>query len=126
VPQSKDPARPPRGKPAARDLLALPPRLDLTETKAVPARPAAIAVALKQEGDALPTVVASGRGHLAEQILEIAFTAGVRVREDADLAELLAAAGVDLPIPAASFEAVAEIMTYLYRANNAAPADAAR
>lgn len=126
MPQSKDPVRPPRGKPAARELLALPPRLDLKEAAPDPARPTSIAVALKQESDAVPVVVASGRGHLAEQILEIAFAAGVRVREDADLAELLAAAAVDLPIPAASFEAVAEIMTYLYRANSAAPAGAAR
>jgi flagellar biosynthesis protein len=126
VPQSKDPARPRRDRPAARTLAALPPRLDLKETAPEPDRPTAIAVALKQEKDAVPTVVASGRGHLAEQILAVAFAAGVRVREDADLAELLAAAGVDLPIPPASFEAVAEIMTYLYRANSAAPAGAAR
>jgi flagellar biosynthesis protein len=104
----------------------LPPRLDLKETVLQPEQTRAIAVALRQEGEAVPHVVASGRGHLAEQIVEIAFAAGVRVREDADLAELLAAAQVDLPIPPASFEAVAEIMTYLYRANSAAPAGAAR
>jgi flagellar biosynthesis protein len=104
----------------------LPPRLDLKETVLQPGQTRAIAVALRQEGEAVPHVVASGRGHLAEQIVEIAFAAGVRVREDADLAELLAAAQVDLPIPPSSFEAVAEIMTYLYRANGAAPAGTAR
>ena len=123
MPQSKDPPRPAGAQPAP---LALPPRLDLKESAPEPGRTRAIAVALKQDGQAVPHVVASGRGRLAEQIVEIAFAAGVRVREDADLAELLAAAEVDLPIPPASFEAVAEIMTYLYRANSAAPAGAAR
>lgn len=123
MPQSKDPPRPAGAQPAP---LALPPRLDLKETVLQPGQTRAIAVALRQEGEAVPHVVASGRGHLAEQIVEIAFAAGVRVREDADLAELLAAAQVDLPIPPSSFEAVAEIMTYLYRANGAAPAGTAR
>ena len=104
----------------------MPPRLDLQETARAPDRPVSVAVALKQDKDAVPRVVASGRGHFAEQILAIAFAAGIAVREDADLAQLLAATEIDLPIPPACFEAVAEIMTYLYRANAAAPASAAR
>lgn len=126
MPQSKDPPRRRGEQASARAPLALPARLDLKDAAPQPERQRAIAVALKQEGEAVAHVVASGRGHLAEQILEIAFAAGVRVREDADLAELLGAAQVDLPIPPATFEAVAEIMTYLYRANAAAPASAAR
>ena len=78
-----------------------------------------IAVALKHEVGDLPTVVASGHGALAEKILEIAFAAGIAVREDADLAQVLAAVQADCPIPIACFEAVAEILNYLYRANEA-------
>ncbi|KAA5604506.1 hypothetical protein F1188_15850 [Roseospira marina] len=79
----------------------------------------AIAVALGYEpgqGKA-PTVLASGRGTVAEQILAIAFAQGVRVREDADLAELLAAVEVDSEIPVEALAAVAEILSYVYRAN---------
>ena len=77
----------------------------------------AIAVALKHDPGSLPRVIASGHGSLAERILEIAFQAGIKVREDADLAQMLAAVEANMPIPIACFEAVAEILNYLYRAN---------
>lgn len=77
------------------------------------------AVALENDRSrpGLPRVVASGQGVLAEQILALAFANGVRVREDADLAELLSAVDVDSPIPLAALAAVAEILVYVYRAN---------
>lgn len=80
--------------------------------------PQQVAVALHYAGgDAGPTVVASGRGAVAEQILALAFANGVRVREDANLAEILAAVDVDTEIPLEAFAAVAEILAYVYRAN---------
>jgi flagellar biosynthesis protein len=91
-----------------------------------PAKPETIAVALQHApgAEAAPRVVASGRGFTADRMLEIAFAKGVKVREDADLAEMLAAVGIGDEIPFAAFSAVAEILSYLYRANQAA-ADAA-
>ena len=79
----------------------------------------AVAVALGYNGDsnAAPRVLAGGRGSVAEQILEIAFANGVKVREDADLAELLSAIELDDEIPSEAFAAVAEILIYVYRAN---------
>lgn len=68
-----------------------------------------------------PTVVASGRGWVAEKILEIAFAHGVKVREDADLAEILAAVDLDNDIPVEAFVAVAEILRYVYAANGTHP-----
>lgn len=62
-----------------------------------------------------PRVVASGRGAVAEQILQIAFERGVKVRTDSDLAEILAAVEVDSEIPLAALAGVAEILRYLYR-----------
>jgi flagellar biosynthesis protein len=118
VPQKDNPAKQPPGRRNAPPL-ALPVRLDLNAPAKQEDRPKTIAVALKKDGSAAPVVVASGRGSFAEAILEIAFAAGVTVRADADLAELLVAVEVDLPIPPSAFEAVAEIMTYLYRANAA-------
>ena len=70
--------------------------------------------------DAPPQIVASGRGALAEQILEIAFANGIRVREDAELAELLAQLELDTPIPSEAIVIVAEILAKVYEANNAA------
>ncbi len=80
----------------------------------------AVAVALAydpENGDAGPRVVATGRGELAERLLQVAFAAGVKVREDADLAEILSVVDVDSVIPAEAFTAVAEILSYVYRAN---------
>lgn len=68
-----------------------------------------------------PKVVASGRGSIAEKILEVAFAHGVKVREDADLAEILAAVDLDEEIPVEAFIAVAEILRYVYAANGKQP-----
>lgn len=87
-------------------------------TKKIPKKP--IAVALKDaEGDEdLPRITAAGRGKIAEQILQLAFDHGIKVREDSDLAELLIKIEMDSPIPSEAFMAVAEILSYVYRANN--------
>ena len=78
------------------------------------------AVALKKFGldeSILPKVVASGYGKLAEQIIQLAFDNGVRVREDRDLAQMLAAIELDSDIPSEALVAIAEILAYVYKAN---------
>jgi len=79
----------------------------------------AVAVALKHDPQkgGTPTVTAGGYGHLAEKILELAFAAGIKVRQDADLAEILAALDMDSEIPPEAFAAVAEILSYVYELN---------
>jgi flagellar biosynthesis protein len=86
------------------------------------APPKTLAVALRHSAGTAetPQVIASGRGFTAERILEIAFASGVKVRADADLAEMLAAVGIGEEIPFAAFSAVAEILAYIYRANQSA------
>jgi flagellar biosynthesis protein len=80
----------------------------------------AVAVALRDESaSGRARIVASGYGAVAERILEIAFAAGVKVREDADLVEVLAALEIDREIPLEAFTAVAEILSYVYAANAA-------
>lgn len=69
----------------------------------------------------LPHVVAAGRGFVAEQILALAFANGVKVRQDADLVQILGAIDIDSDIPPEAFAAVAEILAYLYKANQSAP-----
>lgn len=86
-------------------------------------KPKVIAVALSHEegSQTVPVVTATGYGDLAEQILNIAFENGVKVREDPDLAQILAEIDVDTPIPLEAFAAVSEILSYLYRSQNTAP-----
>ena len=76
----------------------------------------AVAITHDRHGPGVPRVVASGRGAIAEQILQIAFDRGVKVRTDADLAEILAAVEVDSEVPLQALAAVAEILSYVYRA----------
>lgn len=83
-------------------------------------RQIAVALHYDRANPALPRVTASGTGAVAAQILTAAFAAGVKVREDADLAEILAAVEVDSEIPLEALAAVAEILSYVYRANGAA------
>jgi len=78
----------------------------------------AVALAGQKPGERAPKVVAGGRGKVAEQILQIAFQNGVKVREDADLAQLLSAIDIESEIPLEAFAAVAEILIYVYQANN--------
>jgi len=65
-----------------------------------------------------PRVTASGRGAVADQILQIAFERGVKVRTDSDLAEILAAVEVESEIPLAALAGVAEILRYLYQTDS--------
>jgi flagellar biosynthesis protein len=76
------------------------------------------AVALKYEkGRNAPTVVAGGKGLVAEKILAAAREAGVEVVEDHDLVELLANIPLGTEIPPELYQAVAEILAFVYRIN---------
>ena len=81
----------------------------------------AVALARGHPTDRAPRVVAGGRGQAAEQILQIAFQNGIKVREDADLAQLLTAVDIDTEIPLEAFATVAEILIYVYQANEGQP-----
>lgn len=82
-----------------------------------PVRQTAVAVRDRTAEKMVPQVVAAGRGKIAEKILQLAFENDIKVREDAPLAEMLAAVELDSPIPSEAFMAVAEILYYVYRAN---------
>ena len=53
--------------------------------------------------------------------MQVAFAAGVKVRTDADLAEMLSAVDIESEIPIEAFAAVAEILAYVYRVNGDLP-----
>jgi flagellar biosynthesis protein len=85
--------------------------------KEKPKRATAVAINFDPETGDLPRIAAAGRGKLAEQILQIAFDQGIKVREDSALAEMLAQVELDSPIPSEAFLSVAEVLSYVYRAN---------
>ena len=87
-------------------------------------RQVAVAVRDSKVEAARPRIIAKGHGKVAEQILNIAFDRGVKVRSDADLAEILAAVDVDCEIPLEALAAVSEILTYVYRATQGASPEA--
>lgn len=70
----------------------------------------------KEQGDA-PVVLASGKGQIAEQIIKAAREAGLEITQDADLAELLAKVPVGTEIPVELYQAVAEVLAFVYRVN---------
>jgi flagellar biosynthesis protein len=69
----------------------------------------------------VPEVLARGYGRLAEHIVELARARNVPVREDGDLAEVLARLDVGSDIPEELYEAVAELLAFIYRMNAAYP-----
>ena len=71
-------------------------------------------------GAGVPLVVAKGRGELADRILALAREHDLPVCEDRDLLQLLAAVPLGDEIPADLYEVVAELLAFLYRANETA------
>jgi flagellar biosynthesis protein len=104
-------------------MMADEPRIDIHEKDERAGSPAsyskAVAIEYERGVDAAPRVTASGKGAIAEQILAIAFERGIKVREDAELVEILSLVEVDSPIPLEAFTAVAEILAFVYQANAA-------
>lgn len=76
-----------------------------------------VAVAIKylfgKEGE-VPKIVASGRGFLARQIVELAEANKVPLKQNRALAESLAKVPVGVEIPAELWGAMAEILVQLY------------
>ncbi len=74
------------------------------------------AVALTyREGQYAPTVVAKGRGILAEAIIAFAKESGVHVHESPELVSLLMQVELDRYIPPELYLAVAELLAWLYK-----------
>ena len=76
------------------------------------------AVALKYgSGKRAPMVVAKGEGSVASKIKEVARRYAIPITRDDDLVELLAQVDIDREIPPELYAAVAEMLSFVYRAN---------
>ena len=72
------------------------------------------AIALEYDGeDAAPRVIASGKGALAERIIERAKEADVPVHQDDKLADTLSRLQIGDMIPPELYEVVAEILVFV-------------
>lgn len=81
---------------------------------------AAVAIKYERGTDPAPKLVAKGKGSVAEQMIAIALDNDIEIKEDADLVEILQKLDVDALIPLEAYAAVAEILAFVYRANNRA------
>lgn len=77
------------------------------------------AVALKYDENkgAAPIIVASGLGHMAEKIVEVAGNADVPVYEDTSLATVLSQLELGAQIPEEVYQAVVEIYVFFLKYN---------
>jgi flagellar biosynthesis protein len=74
------------------------------------------AVALSYEPDQeAPVVIASGKGHLADRILERAKQADIPIHKDEKLAESLSRLELGESIPPELYDVVAEILVFVDR-----------
>jgi len=77
----------------------------------------AVALQYDQDRDDAPKVAATGRGDTAERILTEAKKHDIPIREDPDLLEVLAQIPQGGEIPPELYQAVAEILAFVYRVN---------
>ena len=77
----------------------------------------AVALKFDQAKSMTPRVVAKGKGHIAEQIMQVARKNDVPFHEDPNLANVLEAMELESEIPAELYRAIAEVLVFIYRLN---------
>jgi flagellar biosynthesis protein len=75
----------------------------------------AVALSYDAAKSPAPKVSASGQGHVAERIIELAKENGVPIRHDPDMVELLAQLDVGQIVPPELYTVVAEVLAFVYR-----------
>ena len=80
------------------------------------------AVALKYEPEqgSAPTIIAKGRGAVADEILKRAQENGIPVQEDSSLVEVLSKLDLGQEIPPELYQLVAEVLSFVYRSDRRA------
>lgn len=74
----------------------------------------AVALLYRQELHKAPKIIASGRGRVAEKIIETARQAGIVIAEDPALVEVLGQMPLGDEIPLELYQAVAEVLAFVY------------
>lgn len=80
-------------------------------------RPGAVAITYDRS-DSAPRVVAKGYGTMAETIIRTAKENGLYVHESPELVGLLMQVDLDQHIPPQLYQAIAELLAWLYKLEN--------
>jgi len=80
-------------------------------------RKGAVALRYDDDRDQAPKVAAKGWGEVAEKILAIAREHDIPLYEDPDLLEVLSKLDITEEIPPELYQAVAEVLSFIYRMN---------
>ena len=79
------------------------------------------AVALRYDGASAPRVTAKGEGLIAEKIIETAKANNIPLQKNDELTTLLSKVRLNDEIPRALYQAVAQILVFLYHVNGKNP-----
>jgi flagellar biosynthesis protein len=76
-------------------------------------------VALKYDPakQSAPRILAKGQGGIAQKILDMAKTKGIPLYQDPELVEILSQLDVGLEIQPELYQAVAEVLIFIYKTN---------
>ncbi len=77
----------------------------------------AVAIIYDEAKSRAPKVIASGKGVLAEKIIETARAAGIHIQQDPNLVEMLAKVPIGDEIPVELYQTVAEVLAFVYQMN---------
>lgn len=77
----------------------------------------AVALEYQANRDEAPRVTASGRGKVAERIIEIAREHGIYIHNDPDLIEVLSRLDLNEEIPPELYVVIAELLAFVYSVN---------
>ena len=77
-----------------------------------------VALGYNRQKDNAPKVLATGSGEVAKNIINLAKSHDIPIKEDADLVEILSKVDLNEEVPPNLYKAVAEIFNFLYRMTN--------
>jgi flagellar biosynthesis protein len=89
----------------------------MTKMKNELKRQVALALGYKPEIQNAPKLLAKGKGLIAEKIIELAKNKGIPIKKDDDLIKVLYKLDIDEEIPPELYEAVAELLAFIYKLN---------
>ena len=77
-----------------------------------------MALGYNRQKDNAPKVLATGSGEVAKNIINLAKSHDIPIKENADLIEVLSKVDLNEEVPPNLYKAVAEIFSFLYQMTN--------
>ena len=89
----------------------------MSQAEAPKKRQKVVALKYDQKKQSAPRVLAKGQGSMADKILALAKEKGIPLYHDPELVEILAQLDIGLEIQPELYQAVAEVLIFIYKAN---------